>query len=217
MEWSLHESTKTVLAFQKHKNPNVERVYGPQLCLADAWQSCHKQYDVFQHKFNINNTSRCIGDFESDIEYMHHLEEVWKQWLCNVQIEIASNFGIQATDSIGQTFAFNETSLSQHYQDTQTIQHSSCNKLRAHSWALRRVPEIKALCSRESDQWTSFHEHRHLGSKLNAHAKSGHLDIGYSLAKDIEVIQSQHHHPDPLLWEGLKETISTQWTIGLGC
>ena len=86
---------------------------------------------------------------------------------------------------------------------TQTIQHSSCNKLRAHSWALRRVQEVKALCSRENDQWASFHEHRHVGSKLREYAKAGHLDIGHSLAKDIENVPRQHDNCNEQLWDSL--------------
>ena len=113
---------KGVVPFQKHKKPNVERVHGPLLCLEEAWQKWSKQHEAFQHKFAISDTSRCIGDFEADTAYMHHLEEVWKQWLCHVQIEISSNFGLPTTAGIGQTFAFNETSLSQHYQDTQRVQ-----------------------------------------------------------------------------------------------
>ena len=134
---------------------------------------------------------------------MAHLEAIWKAWLANTQVEIASNFGIQATSSIGQPFVVTETSLREHHHSAQTIQYSSCNKLRAHCWALRRVQEIKSLCSREHKAWRSFKEPRHLCSKLRQYAKAGHLDIGHSLATDIETVQEQHNNNNEQLWDSL--------------
>ena len=84
------------------------------------------------------------------------------------------------------------------------MQRSSCNKLRGHCWALRRVQEIKSLCSREHKAWRPFNEYRHLGSRLREYTKAGHLDIGHRLAKDIGTAQRQHNNSNEQLWDGLK-------------